>query len=149
MYIRKAKIIDLNEVIYLLHDDCLGGKRESISNNDKKKYLFAFTELLESKYFDIYVMEKNNEIIGFYQIMFLPHISFNGSRRCQIESVRIRLDYRRMGLGTELMKHAIQVSRDNGCSILQLTTNKKRKGTGKFYKNLGFNLTHDGYKLYF
>jgi hypothetical protein len=47
------------------------------------------------------------------------------------------------------MKHAVEVAGDNGCSILQLTSNKKRKEIGKFYKNLGFSPTHDGYKFYF
>jgi len=149
MLIRKAKNPDLNEVILLLYDDGLGRDRESLSNKYKQKYLSVFSEILESKYFDIFVMVKNNEIIGFYQIMFLPHISFKGSKRGQIESVRIRSDFRRSGLGTKLMKHAIEVARDNGCSILQLTSNKKRNETEKFYKNLGFSPTHDGYKLYF
>jgi len=147
--IRKAKIPDLDQVIHLLYDDGLGRDRESISNKYKQKYLSVFSELLESKYFDIFVMEINNEIIGFYQIMYLPHISFKGSKRGQVESVRIRSDSRRSGLGTKLMKHAIEVAGDNGCSILQLTSNKKRKEIGKFYKNLGFSPTHDGYKLYF
>ena len=78
--IRKAKIPDLDQVIHLLYDDGLGGDRESISNKYRQKYLSVFSELLESKYFDIFVMEINNEIIGFYQIMYLPHISFKGSK---------------------------------------------------------------------
>ena len=147
--IRKAKIPDLDQVIHLLYDDGLGRDRESISNKYKQKYLSVFSELLESKYFDIFVMEINNVIIGFYQIMYLPHISFKGSKRGQVESLRIRSDSRRRGIGTKLMKHAIEVAGDNGCSILQLTSNRKRKEIGKFYKNLGFSLTHDGYKFYF
>ena len=61
--IRKAKIPDLDQVIHLLYDDGLGRDRESISNKYKQKYLSVFSELLESKYFDIFVMEINNEII--------------------------------------------------------------------------------------
>jgi len=147
--IRKAKITDLDQVIELLNDDEIGRDRESVSKKDKQKYLSVLSELLESKYFDIFVMAKNNEIVGFYQIMYLPHISFKGSKRGQIESVRIRSDSRRNGLGTELMNHAIIVARDNGCSILQLTSNKNRKEIGNFYNKLGFGITHDGYKLYF
>ena len=94
-------------------------------------------------------MEKYYQIIGFYQIMFLPHISFKGSKRCQIESVRIRSDYRRIGLGHKLIRHAFEVARDNSCSIIQITANKKRKGVGNFYKKLGFNHSHDRYKMYF
>ena len=148
MLIRKAEIKDLDQVIHLLYDDGLGRDRESISNKYKQKYLSVFSELLESKYFDIFVMEINNEIIGFYQIMYLPHISFKGSKRGQVESVRIRSDFRRNGFGTKLMQHAMEVAKKNGCSILQLTSNKKRKETDKFYKKLGFDPTHLGYKFY-
>ena len=147
--IRKANISDMDEVIFLLNDDDLARSRERYSNKDKQNYLSVFYEILESNYFDIFVMEKNSKIIGCYQIMFLPHISFKGSKRGQVESVRIRSDFRRCGLGSKLMKHALGVARENGCSIVQLTTNKKRKGISKFYKSLGFSHTHGGYKLYF
>ena len=83
--IRKAKIPDLDEVIHLLYDDGLGRDRESVSNKYKQKYLSVFSELLESKYFDIFVMEKNNEIIGFYQIMYLPHISLKGLKEVKLK----------------------------------------------------------------
>ena len=69
MLIRKAKISDLNEVISLLNDDSLGSDRESASKKDKQKYISAFSELLGSNYFDIFVMEQKGEVIGFYQIM--------------------------------------------------------------------------------
>ena len=149
MLIRKAKITDLDEVISLLNDDSLGRDRESVSNNDKKKYLYAFTELLESRYFDIFVMEINHEIIGFYQIMFLPHISFKGSKRIQIESIIVRSDYRGRGYGTSLMKHAIEKGRQNKCSVFQLTSSKERKDTKNFYIKLGLSPTHVGYKFYY
>ena len=94
-------------------------------------------------------MEINHEIIGFYQIMFLPHISFKGSKRIQIESIRVRSDYRGRGYGTSLMKHAIEKGRQKKCSIFQLTSNKERKDTKNFYKKLGLNPTHVGYKFYY
>ena len=83
--IRKAKITDLDQVIRLLYDDDLGRDRESISKKLKQKYLSSFSEILESKYFDIFVMEKNNQIIGFYQIMYLPNESLKGAKRGQMK----------------------------------------------------------------
>ena len=72
-------------------------------------------------------MDKNIEIIGFYQIMYLTHISFKGSKRGQVESVRIRSDFCRSGLGTKFMKHAFEVAGYNGCSILQLISKKRER----------------------
>jgi len=93
--------------------------------------------------------EASDRLIGCFQIMFLPHVSFQGMRRCQVESVRIRSDLRDKGLGTELMKYAINLSKEKGCGIFQLTSNKNRiEKAHKFYKNLGMESTHEGYKLY-
>jgi len=47
------------------------------------------------------------------------------------------------------MKYAIKLSKEKGCGIFQLTSNKNRiEKAHKFYKNLGMDSTHEGYKLY-
>lgn len=143
--IRKASSDDLNEVVHLLTDDDFGKTREGSSESYKE----AFEEILSSEYFDVFVMERDNEIIGCYQMMYLPHLSFTGTKRAQVESIRIKSDLRGQGLGKKLMKHAIQIAKDSECGIFQLTSNKKRIEANKFYRELGLSPTHDGYKLYF
>ena len=135
----------------MLHDDDLGKSRESIDEESNSSYLNAISEITANDNFDIYVMtdEASDRLIGCFQIMFLPHVSFQGMGRCQVESVRIRSDLRGKGLGTELMKYAINLSKEKGCGIFQLTSNKNRiEKAHKFYKNLGMESTHEGYKLY-
>ncbi len=149
MIICRAELCDLNEIVRLLQDDTLGQSRESVSEDDFNNYERVFKELYESQYFDVFVMKQGEEIIGCYQMMYLPHLSFKGIKRGQVESVRVRADLRGKGLGTQLMKHVIQIAKENGCGILQLTSNKQRVEANKFYRNLGFEPTHDGYKLYF
>ena len=67
--IRKAKITDLDQVIRLLYDDDLGRDRESISKKLKQKYLSSFSEILESKYFDIFVMDKLPESVSNFSVV--------------------------------------------------------------------------------
>ena len=100
MLIKEAKIKDLDQIINLLNNDFLKKDIENYSKIHKQKYISVFYEISQSKYFSIFVMENNNEILGFYQIMFLPHISFKGSKRGQIENLIIRSKSRRNGLGT-------------------------------------------------
>ena len=147
MNIRKANSKDLSKIIELLQDDTLGQSRESLNSDDMAKYQNALSQLLNSEYFDVYVMELNFEIIGCYQLMFLPHLSHTGTQRGQIESVRVRKDHRNKGLGSQLIKHAIEVAKEQGCGMFQLTSNKQRKEANKFYRNLGLEPSHDGYKL--
>ena len=51
-----------------MYDDDLGGDRESVSNKYKQKYLSVFSELLENKYFDIFVMGKNMKLLDFIKL---------------------------------------------------------------------------------
>ncbi|MBT4790546.1 MAG: GNAT family N-acetyltransferase [Halobacteriovoraceae bacterium] len=143
--IRKASSGDLTEVIHLLTDDDFGKTREGSSES----YKAVFEELLSNEYFDVFVMERDEEIIGCYQMMYLPHLSFAGTKRAQVESVRIKSSLRGQGLGRKLMKHAIQTAQEASCGIFQLTSNKERIEANEFYCELGLNPTHYGYKLYF
>ena len=81
------------------------------------------------------------------KMMYLPHLSFTGTKRGQVESVRIRSDLRGQGLGTRLMEHAVETAKDAGCGIFQLTSNKERVEANKFYRQFGLEPTHDGYKI--
>lgn len=150
MEIRKVKPSELDQIIILLADDDFGKHRESTTPELRIRYKRAFNQILESEYFDLYVMLDENEIIGCFQIMYLPHVSFGGTLRGQLESVRIRSDKRGHGHGKEMMMFAIQKAKENGCGIFQLTSNKDRDDKAhKFYKELGMTATHEGYKLYF
>ena len=149
--IRKYQDEDFDQLINLLHDDDLGKNRESVDHGPVSDYRKAIAEIVTNDNFDLYVMAKNtdNQIIGCFQIMFLPHVSFKGTKRCQIESVRVRSDLRGKGLGSQLMKFAIELSKEKGCGIFQLTSNKNRiEQAHKFYKKLGMEANHEGYKLY-
>ncbi|MFT6071194.1 MAG: GNAT superfamily N-acetyltransferase [Bacteriovoracaceae bacterium] len=149
MEIRKVLPTELDQVIALLADDDFGKQRESISAELRVRYKRAFNQIIESEYFDLYVGAEGESLIGCFQIMYLPHVSFGGTFRAQVESVRIKSDRRGKGLGKELMKFAIIKAKENGCGIFQLTSNKDRGDQAhKFYKELGMQATHEGYKLY-
>ena len=121
--IRKYIDEDFDQLVNLLHDDDLGKSRESIDEKSNSNYLKAISEITTNDNFDIYVMtdEASDRLIGCFQIMFLPHVSFQGMRRCQVESVRVRSDLRGKGLGTELIKYAINLSKKKGCGIFAVS----------------------------
>ena len=68
--------------------------------------------------------------------------------RMQIEAVRVHSEYRGQKIGEWMMKEAICYAREQGASIVQLTTNKVRVNAQKFYQRLGFEPSHDGMKLF-
>ena len=46
------------------------------------------------------------------------------------------------------MLFAVERSRQRGCAMVQLTSNKKRVDAHRFYERLGFARSHEGFKLY-
>jgi ribosomal protein S18 acetylase RimI-like enzyme len=45
------------------------------------------------------------------------------------------------------MAWAIEVFRKRGCVLVQLNTHKSRVDAVRFYETLGFEATHEGFKL--
>ena len=132
----------------MLADDFLGGQRERYENPLPESYERAFAEIDADKNNELIVAEINGAVVGALQLTLTPSISFQGGKRATVESVRVDAKYRGKGLGKDLMLWAIERAKQEGCHILQLTTNSDRPDAHRFYENLGFKGTHLGMKLY-
>ncbi|UNO39944.1 GNAT family N-acetyltransferase [Streptomyces sp. MST-110588] len=93
------------------------------------------------------VTDEDGAVLGFLQITYIPGLGRGGGERALLEAVRIRADRRGAGLGRELIGAAIGRARRRGCSLVQLTSNKRRTEAHRFYASLGFERSHDGFKL--
>lgn len=137
---------DLPEIIRLLIEDELGKEREDLNNLDNYKKIFDEIDLDSNQI--LMVVEKKDQIIGTCHLTIIPSLSFKGSRRMNVESVRVDKDYRRQGIGKEMMQEVFKIAKERKCTIVQLTTHKKRLSAKKFYEELGFEASHEGMKLY-
>jgi GNAT superfamily N-acetyltransferase len=66
--------------------------------------------------------------------------------RGQIESVRIARGHRGSGLGSQFIEWAIARCSERGCGLVQLTSDKARLESIRFYEKLGFVASHEGLK---
>ena len=151
---RTASKEDLPTIIKMLIDDQLGSIREDPSEPINPQYLEAFEIIDNDPNNELIVLESIDEeseslVIGILQLTFIPYLTYKGSWRCLIEGVRIHEDYRGQGLGTQLFEWAIQRAKDKNCNIVQLTSNKERSEAIRFYESLGFEASHEGFKLFF
>lgn len=144
---RLAKIEDLPEIIIMLVDDVYGASRENITEKVSDKYLEAFRKIQEDPNQELTVAEINGDIIATFQLTFIQYLNFEGTLRAQIEAVRTRSDYRGQGIGTKVLTYAINRAKEKGCSLVQLTSDKRRTEAIKFYEKLGFKASHEGFKL--
>ena len=144
---REAKLDDLPSLIAMLADDHLGATREDPSDPPNPAYIQAFEAIDQSPLNHLVVAEAEGEIVGTMQVTYIPNLSFIGSTRCLIEGVRVHSNYRGHGLGGKLIRYAIEQAREKQCLMVQLTSNKQRPDAIRFYENLGFKATHEGFKL--
>ena len=144
---RQATEADISDMVELLADDELGTTREDISTPLNENYIDAFNSIDKDPNNELTVVDCNGMLIGMLQLTFIPYLTHTGSWRCLIEGVRIAGICRGKGLGANFIKWAIQRAREKNCSIVQLTSDKKRPDALRFYESLGFQATHEGFKL--
>ena len=143
---RDAVAGDIPAIVAMLADDPLGRQRENPSLPLDQRYIAAFEEIEASPNERLIVVELAGEMIGTMQVNFLPGLSRLGMKRAQVEAVRVRIGYRDRGFGTAMIDHAIELAREAGCGVVQLTTDKSRREAHTFYEKLGFESSHVGYK---
>jgi GNAT superfamily N-acetyltransferase len=143
--LRAATVADLPAIIGLLADDKLGSTRES--PDDLAPYLAAFAEVEADPNQRLIVADRSGEIVGTFQLTYIPGISQRGLKRAVIEAVRVAATERGNGLGSRMMTWAIAESRAAGCGLVQLTSNAERPDAHRFYERLGFVRSHVGFKL--
>ncbi|WP_071461391.1 GNAT family N-acetyltransferase [Bacillus massilinigeriensis] len=144
---RLAEEKDLEKMVEMLADDVLGKKRERFELPLPECYRRAFEAISKDPHNELVVACQGNEIIGMQQITFTPYLTHQGGWRATIEGVRTASSVRGQGIGSELMKWAIDRARERGCHLIQLTTDKARPDALRFYERLGFKATHEGLKM--
>jgi len=144
---RSARREDISDLVHLLADDDLGAAREDVSLPLNRRYVDAFQAIDKDSNNELIVVENEGELIGMLQLIFIPCLTHTGSWRCQIEGVRIHKSYRGQGLGAKFIRWAISRAAERNCRMVQLTSDKQRVGALQFYASLGFQPTHEGFKL--
>ncbi|MDC8006076.1 GNAT family N-acetyltransferase [Aureisphaera galaxeae] len=150
MNFRKATQEDVPFIVAMLADDELGKTRENYRNPLPASYIEAFQAIDSDKNQELMVVENEaSEIIGTLQLSFIQYLTYRGGIRAQIEAVRIRKDQRGLGIGKKMFLWAIERAKERNAHVLQLTTDKRRPKAIQFYKDLGFEPTHEGMKMHF
>ena len=145
--VRAARTEDLPGIIGMLADDELGSTRGELRDPLPACYAQAFEAIDRDPNQFLAVAELDGEMVGTFQLSFIPYLTHRGSRRAQVEAVRVASSARGQGLGAEMFKWAIAKARSEGCSMVQLTSDKQRPEALRFYEGLGFRASHEGFKL--
>jgi len=141
---RPATRADVPAVIALLADDALGKDRE---HADMAAYEAAFDAMQAEGGNQLIVgTDAEGQIVATYQITFISGLSLSAARRAQVESVRVSGALRGQGIGQQMFADAEVRARKAGCRLIQLTMNRSRTESHRFYEALGFVASHVGFK---
>lgn len=143
--IRRATADDVPALVTLLLDDHLGSRRES--SDDLSPYRAAFAAIDADPNQLLVAAEWGGAVIGTMQLTFLRGLARKGATKTLVQAVRIAGRLRNRGFGEQLMRWAIDRSRAEGSTLVQLTTHQSRAGAHRFYERLGFEQSHRGYTL--
>ena len=150
MKFRKASIKDVPNIVQMIADDALGSTREKYTIPLPQTYYDAYERIDSDPNQELtVVVNEKDEVIGVFQMTFIPYLTYQGGVRAQIEGVRVHKSYRNQGVGKTIFQWAIQRAKERNAHLLQLTTDKQRPDTIRFYESLGFKASHEGIKMHF
>ncbi|MGV3490887.1 MAG: GNAT family N-acetyltransferase [Devosia sp.] len=144
---RDATAADLGFIVRLIVDDSVAATTDRADEPDHPRYLAALAAIDADPNQRLVIAEHDGQPVGTLQLTFIPGIARFGETRCIIEAVHVAPTHRNLGLGSELIRWAIEQARAHGCGLVQLTSNKKRLDAHRFYERLGFAKSHEGFKL--
>ncbi len=140
---RQARRDEVPDVVALLVDDVLGKGREA---QDLAVYYAAYDRMMAGPGNRVYVGIQGDFVVATYQLTVIDGLSRRAARRAQIEAVRVRADLRHQGIGRLLLADAEARARSEGCSLIQLTSDRQRDAARRFYEDCGYSPSHFGFK---
>jgi ribosomal protein S18 acetylase RimI-like enzyme len=145
--VRQAVEADLPRIVELLAqlgpDD---SDREDASSPLPYYYHLVFREMSQEKQ-RLLVAERGGKIVGTLVLVIVPNLSHKGTPYGIIENVVVDGRHRSKGYGEALVRHAVQEAREAGCYKVSLTSNKRRTEAHRFYERLGFERTHEAFRI--
>jgi GNAT superfamily N-acetyltransferase len=146
---RAATPADLPFMVALIaQDDVSGVQVDDPALATSVPYANALAAIDADPNQSLYIIEAEGQTVGTFQLTFIPGISRMGLLRCLVESVHISPEHRNKGYGKEMMRWAMETAKARGARMMQLTSNKKRLDAHRFYRTLGFDQSHEGFKIF-
>ncbi len=132
--IREAVLDDL-PVILEIYRELTEDPEDKISIVEAGK---KFEKIKSYPDYKIYVAEYRNKIIGTFALLIMDNIAHRGEPSSIVEDVAVKKEFQGKGIGKEMMKYAMIISRQKGCYKMVLSSHMRRIQAHKFYESLGF-----------
>lgn len=127
--IRQAEITDA-ENIYYINKTSLG------YNYDLHKQKNNLESVLNDKTQVFFVADVGNRVVGYIHLTSYDVIYTDTYKNCL--GLAVDNDYKRMGIGSALLKQGEMWAKENGAVGIRLCSGVERENAHKFYKSQGY-----------
>ena len=94
--------------------------------------------ILENPYHHNFVARAEGRMVSTCTLVVIPNLTRSTRPYAVIENVVTHPDFRKRGIGTQLLRHALRTAWAGGCYKVMLLTGRKDDATLRFYENAGF-----------
>ncbi len=147
--VRHATEADLPRIVELLAQLSPDEPREELGPPLPEYYRRAFQQIQADPNQRLLLAEAGGRVVGTASLLIVPNLSHQGRPYAIVENVVVDATERGAGYGELLLRHAMEEARRAGCYKLSLTSNKRRTDAHRFYGRLGFQATHEGFRVEF
>lgn len=146
--VRDATREDVPHIVALYRTDELTRKHGADESAEVEPGYFATFDAIERDARNrLLVAEHDGRVVGSFQLTFVPDMQPDGRDVAIVENVIVDGSVRGGGIGSAMMRWAVEEARRRGCSQVKLTSNNRRADAHRFYERLGFEATHVGFKI--
>lgn len=130
--VRPDELDALLELYKHMHsqDDPLPG-RERVSS--------VWESMLASPMMRVFVIERDGRLVSSCVMAIVPNLTRAVRPYGLIENVVTHAAYRQQGLGTAVLRHALETAWQEGCYKVMLLTGRKDPAVHRFYEGAGFH----------
>jgi N-acetylglutamate synthase-like GNAT family acetyltransferase len=145
--VREATEADLPRLVALLDQLSPDERRERPGPPLPAAYTTVFRQIAADPNQQLLVLERDGELAGSAAVIIVPNLTHQGTPYAIVENVVVDGQQRGGGGGEALMRRVLELAREAGCYKVALTSNKRRDAAHRFYRRLGFEASHEGFRI--
>ena len=134
MILRKSNLQDSKPIYNLICN------MES-KNLPYNKFYYIYSNQLENDNYYCIICEDNEKVIGALNLRFemqLHHTEYIA----EIMEFSVAPEFRNMGIGKLMIQESLKISKEKGCSQIEVACNQLRKDAHRFYQREGMHNFH-------
>ncbi|WP_306400455.1 GNAT family N-acetyltransferase [Phocoenobacter skyensis] len=136
IHIRKAGKTDFDSIYQFVNE-----LEETVFELENQKK--TFEQNIKNENYIYLIAELNRKSIGFISCHSQNLLHHAGQKIAEIQEMYVIPEKRKIGVGKKLIDELKRVAKQNGIAQLEVTSNKRRTKTHRFYQREKFVNTHE------